>query len=195
MRVRHPIERRNEKLRDLRDEHEHHQNQEENHLRPTTTKTSSNLVRSTAGTSCACPSNSRTRNSLTFPISNPGGKTPPTPEVYAFCPGCRLACFDKKFRFRSGLCPATRSPVTIPCSRVPSTLAATRQFSSETKRTTVMLALTVVVFPTNPSSVTTGMSLSMPSCLPRLMVRVRHQVEESRATTSAGTNLNTARSR
>ena len=52
-----------------------------------------------------------------------------------------------------------------------------------------MLALTVVVFPTSPSSVTTGMSLSIPSCLPRLMVRVRHQVEESRATTSAGTRF------
>ena len=54
-----------------------------------------------------------------------------------------------------------------------------------------MLSLTVVVFPTSPSSVTTGMSLSIPSCLPRLIVTVRHQVDESRATISAGTNLKT----
>src|ERR1041385_5590016 len=81
VRVRHPIERRNEKFRDLRDEHENDQDGEENHLRPTTTKTSSSFVKSTAGTSFAWPSSSRTRKSLTLPINNPGGNTPPTPEV------------------------------------------------------------------------------------------------------------------
>src|SRR5438046_7785287 len=79
MRVRHPIDWRNEKFRDLGDKDETHQNTEENHLRPTTTNTSSSFVKSTAGVSCACPSNSRTRNSLTAPIKRPGGNTPPLP--------------------------------------------------------------------------------------------------------------------
>src|ERR1700756_1501958 len=52
-----------------------------------------------------------------------------------------------------------------------------------------------VDLPTRPSSVTTGMSLSTRSSLPRLIVTVCHQVEESRVTISAGTNLKTERSR
>src|SRR5206468_12589581 len=141
-----------------------YQKKKECHLRPVTTNTSSRCERSTAGVTCACPSNSRTRKLLTTPTSKPEGKTPPTPDVYTFGPGFRSACFDRKFRFKSGFNPAvTRSPETIPCSRLPSTEAATLQFSSETKRTTEMLSLTVVVFPTRPSSVTTGISVSTPS--------------------------------
>jgi D-sedoheptulose 7-phosphate isomerase len=49
-----------------------------------------------------------------------------------------------------------------------------------------MFALTVVVRPTRPSSVSTGISGARPSSSPRLIVTVRHQVEESRDTTSAG---------
>jgi tRNA(Ile2) C34 agmatinyltransferase TiaS len=70
-----------------------------------------------------------------------------------------------------------------------------RQLSSEINKTTEIVSLTVVVFPTSPTSVTTGMSVSMASLLPRLMVTVRHQLEESRAITSAATNLKTDRSR
>src|SRR5258707_14062863 len=175
-----------EKLRNLRHQHQEQQKKKEYHLRPVTTNTSSRCERSTAGVSCACPSNSRTRKLFTTPMSSPDGKTPPTPEVYTFCPGFKSACFDRKFKFKSGFNPAvTRSPETIPCSRLPSTEEATLQFSSETKRTTEMLSLTVVVFPIKPSSVTTGMSVSIPSCLPRLSVTVRHQADESRVTTSA----------
>src|SRR4029077_19085144 len=117
MRVRHPIQRRNEEFRDLRDKDKNHQNTKENHLRPTTTNTSSIFVKSTAGVSCACPSNSRTRNSLTAPISSPGGNTPPTPEVSALWTACKFACFDRKFKFNNGATPpVTRSPVTMPCS-------------------------------------------------------------------------------
>src|SRR5438477_13114209 len=81
MRVIHPIERRNKKLRDLGHENEKHQNHEENHFRPVTTKTSSSFDKSTAGLSCAWPSSSRTRKLLTVPTNSPGGNTPPTPEV------------------------------------------------------------------------------------------------------------------
>src|SRR6267378_4274771 len=192
----HPVERRNKKLRDLCRENEKHQDDEENHLRPVTTKTSSSFDKSTAGFSCAWPSSSRTRKLFTAPPNRPAGNTPPTPEVSTFCPGCKFACLERKLRSSNGVTvPITRSPVTIPCSRVPSTFAATRQFSSDTNNTMLMARLTVVVFPTKPSSVTTGMSGSMPSPFPRLIVTVRHQVEESRVTTSAGTNLNAARSR
>src|SRR5215472_13066915 len=81
MRVVHPTERRNEKLRDLRHQNEHKQNEEENHFRPVTTKTSSRCDMSTAGASLAWPSSSRTRKLLTVPIINPDGNTPPTPDV------------------------------------------------------------------------------------------------------------------
>src|SRR6266446_7334559 len=191
-----PGQRRDEKFCNLRDQDKYQQKKKEYHFRPVTTNTSSRCERSTAGVSWACPSNSRTRKLLTTPTSKPEGKTPPTPEVYTFCPGFKSACFDRKFKFKSGFNPAvTRSPETIPCSRLPSTEEATLQFSSETKRTTEMLSLTVVVFPIKPSSVTTGMSVSIPSCLPRLIVTVRHQVDESCVTTSAAINLKTERSR
>src|ERR1700676_1760149 len=74
-------QRRNEELGDLRDQYEHQQYKKENHFRPVTTNTSSRCDISTAGASCACPSNSRTRKLLTVPTSKPDGKTPPTPEV------------------------------------------------------------------------------------------------------------------
>src|SRR5437763_8130312 len=196
MRIVQPRQCRDKQFRDLRYHHQNQQKKKEYHLRPVTTNTSSRCERSTAGVTCACPSNSRTRKLLTPPTSKPEGKTPPTPDVYTFGPGFRSACFDRKFRFKSGFNPAvTRSPETIPCSRLPSTEAATLQFSSETKRTTEMLSLTVVVFPTRPSSVTTGISVSTPSRFPRLIVTVRHQVDESRVTISAAINLKTERSR
>src|SRR5438477_11796265 len=81
MRVVEPGQRRDEKLRNLRNQHQHHQKKEEYHFRPVTTNTSSRCERSTAGVSCACPSNSRTRKVFTTPMSKPEGKTPPTPEV------------------------------------------------------------------------------------------------------------------
>src|SRR6266404_3442652 len=81
MGVVHPIERWNKKLHNLRHKNETHQNEEENHLRPVTTKTSSSFDKSTAGFSCAWPSSSRTRKLLTVPTNRPGGNTPPTPEV------------------------------------------------------------------------------------------------------------------
>src|SRR5207248_9603907 len=89
----------------------------------------------------------------------------------------------------------TPQPETNHCHQHPSTEAPTRQFSSEPNKTSEMLQLTVVIFPTRPSAVTTGISISMPSLLPRLIVTVRHQVEESRATISAAINLNTERCR
>src|SRR5207244_4681380 len=81
VRIVHPIDWRNVKLRNLCDQHQDHQNEEENHFRPVTTKTSSRCDKSTAGVSCACPSSSRKRKVFTTPISKPEGNTPPTPDV------------------------------------------------------------------------------------------------------------------
>src|SRR5439155_7632455 len=81
MRIVEPGQRRDEKLRNLRNQHQDQQDKKEYHFRPVTTKTSSRCERSTAGVSCACPSNSRTRKVLTTPMSKPEGKTPPTPDV------------------------------------------------------------------------------------------------------------------
>src|SRR5205085_10903807 len=81
MSVVHPVQRRNKKLHNLRHKHQTHQDEEKNHLRPVTTKTSSSFDKSTAGFSCAWPSSSRTRKLLTIPSNSPGGNTPPTPEV------------------------------------------------------------------------------------------------------------------
>ena len=83
----------------------------------------------------------------------------------SFLPRLQVGLLGKKIqieqrRHRTGHAFARDDPLL----RVPSTVAATRQFSSETRRTIEMLSLTVVVFPTSPSSVTTGMSLSMRSC-------------------------------
>src|ERR1051326_462155 len=81
VRIVHPTHRRNEIFRDLGQQHEDEQNEEKNHFRPVTTKTSSRCDISTAGASFACPSSSRTRKFFTVPISSPDGNTPPTPEV------------------------------------------------------------------------------------------------------------------
>src|SRR5690242_20945251 len=77
----HPIQRRNEKLRDLGDDQQNEQYDKENHFRPVTTNTSSKWESSTAGASLACPSSARTLKLFTVPISKPDGKTPPTPDV------------------------------------------------------------------------------------------------------------------
>src|SRR6266481_5069763 len=105
VRVVEPRQRRDEKFRDLRNEDENQQNKKEDHFRPVTTKTSSRCDKSTVGVSCACPSSSRTRKGLTAPINKPGGKTPPTPEVEAFCHGFKSAFFEKKLRFKKGVNP------------------------------------------------------------------------------------------
>src|SRR5205085_10175553 len=76
MSVVHPVEWRNKKLNNLGHKHQGHQNEEENHLRPVTTKTSSSFDKSTAGFNCAWPSSSRTRKPLTVPSNSPGGNTP-----------------------------------------------------------------------------------------------------------------------
>src|SRR5207253_3073445 len=82
-----PGKRLDKKFCYLSDHDDYQQKKKEYHFRPVTTNTSSRCERSTAGVSWACPSNSRTRKLFTRPISSPEGKTPPTPEVYTFCPG------------------------------------------------------------------------------------------------------------
>ena len=162
-----------------------------------TTKTSSSFARSTAGASLAWLSSAANlkradradqtgrREKLRRRRKYRPFAPPSVPPVWKGNSG----------RASARRLPATRSPVTIPCSRVPSTLAATRQFSSETSKTTAIFALTVVVRPTRPSSVRTGISGAIPSSSPRLIVTVRHQVEESRETISAGTSRKSERSR
>ena len=58
-----------------------------------------------------------------------------------------------------------------------------------------MLSLTVVVLPTSPFIGHHRHVAFDAVFLPRLIVTVRHQVDESRATISAGTSLKTERSR
>ena len=83
----------------------------------------------------------------------------------------------------------------IPCSRVPSILAAMRQVSSVIRTTMASFFETVVVFPTTPRSVTTGISASTPSSNPRLTRIVFHQVEDSLEMMRAGMSLKLERSR
>ena len=156
------------------------------------TMTSSSFWKSTAGSSTAIFSRppSSLRISATVPTLSPFGYTPPKPEVTTTSPSSTSAVFG--MLTMRGMVGLSISPSTMPATRESArwTSVPTDERGSSRSWTFAEVGPASMTWPTSPLSVTTAMSTSTPSRVPRLISMTLDQVADSRPMTLAATRSN-----